>query len=222
MKNDSRRIPRISVSERDFMLVVAGQIYAQAPNYEPRKITIIMNKARDKFRESSSNLGDYRFISVPKVEVGELFSKILFSIPEFEELNLSHVEYHTGVKVTDERPSHLFTSAYDIPDWKHDFIDLDAFMRNVERLFWNVFEAESDCFGCKNYQTSDCSICTRNKARVDRYEGSRCPRNESDIVCKYDCVEGCYICCEVCSKKENCPNRCKKCSETCGLTTYKK
>lgn len=223
MKNDSRRIPRISVSERDFMLVVAGQIYAQAPNHEPRKITTIMNKVKDKFREQSVNIGDYRYISVPKVEVGDLFTKILFSIPEFEELNLSHVEYHTGVKVADDRSPYMFTSAHDIPDWKHDFIDLDAFIRNVERLFWNIFDAESDCFGCANYQTKDCEICVRNRARVDRYENSgRTPRNENEKVCKYDCIEGYYLCCESCKKKDDCSHICEKCSNNCELLITKK
>lgn len=218
MKNDSRRIPRVSISERNFMLVVAGQIYAQAPNYEPRKIELIMNKVKDKFREHSVNIGDYRYISIPKVEVGELFSNILFSIPEFNELNLSHVEYHTGVKVTDDRPPYLFTSACDVPDWKHDFIDLDAFIRNVERLFWTIYEAESDCFGCVNYKSKECEICVRNRARVDRYEGNgRTSRKGDKKVCKYDCVEGYFICCESCDKKHKCPNRCDQRSDTCEL-----
>ena len=49
----------ISISESDLMFTVAGQLYNQAPNRQPRKANIIMQKFRDAFREIAINYNEY-------------------------------------------------------------------------------------------------------------------------------------------------------------------
>ena len=50
------RDEKISISERQLMYAIGGQLFDQAPNRQPRKAEIIMAKVRDKFREEAYNM----------------------------------------------------------------------------------------------------------------------------------------------------------------------
>ena len=53
----------ICISEQNLLFVIAGQLFYQAPNRQPRKAEIIMQKARDLFRENA--FCDNEFILLP-------------------------------------------------------------------------------------------------------------------------------------------------------------
>lgn len=144
------------LSEHDFMFCLAGQIYDQSPNRQPRKAHEILMKARDSFRQRATNLNEFYYWEIPldtteDIEIlDKTLQEMLFAIEEFEEMNLSQIEYDNGVKVSDEsRPRFGFTSAYDVynnESWKHDFVDLDAFIRNLlHELVHRINKSEEEC-----------------------------------------------------------------------------
>ena len=106
------------------MYVVAGQLYDQAPNRQPRNVETIMNKLRSRFRMDDRCYNDNEFYSIriPKSKMYDFVKDILFYIPEFMDLNLSQIEYENGVDVFDEnRPKFRITSVYskyDNESWK--------------------------------------------------------------------------------------------------------
>lgn len=224
----------ILVTERNLLFVIAGQLFDQAPNRHPRKAEIIMQKVRDTFRSDDKCHNDNEFYSMrlPEKEVYRFIKDMLFSIPEFQELNLSQIEYENGVSVDDEsRERYSFVTRYDKYDsesWKSDFIDLDAFVRNVERMFWIIYDGEQDCFGCVNQtinsestlacgNSEKCNFCSTNPNYVNNYESRRFPKGKYTFSCKYDCHKSRYICCEECDAKYNCQYRCDSKSDECGL-----
>lgn len=123
----------LSISESELMFVVAGQLYSQAPNREPRNVEIIMKQVRDKFRKDAKNVNEFYLMDFEICKIEEYVENLLMNIPEFINLNLSYEEIEKGVSVDDDRPA-KFVTMYDKLDsesWKSDFIDLDAFIRNV-------------------------------------------------------------------------------------------
>ena len=207
----------ICISEQNLLFVIAGQLFYQAPNRQPRKAEIIMQKARDLFREKE-NLYEY-------------IKKLLFSIPEFMELNLSHIEYENGISVEDDRRAKfaLYTKydKYTSESWKSDFIDLDAFVRNVNRMLQVIIDSDCDCFLCvhqgKNAKSTldcgteeECKNCLVNPNLKNNYECCRYPRGDYTFACKFDCYRKFYICCEECEEKENCIHKCNEKSSNCG------
>lgn len=122
----------ILVTERNLLFAIGGQLFDQAPNRQPRKVEIIMQKVRDAFRADDKCHNDNEFYSMrlPEKGVYQFIKDTLFAIPEFQELNLSQIEYENGVSVDDEnRGKYSFVTRYDKYDsdsWKSDFIDLDA------------------------------------------------------------------------------------------------
>ena len=140
----------IRVSERDLMFVVGGQLFDQAPNRYPRKVETIMQKLRDVFRSEAYNDNEYYTVTIEPDNLYDWLKDKLFSIPEFQELNLTQEEYEKGVSVDDEgRPEFTFTTRYDVYDsesWRKDFIDLDAFVRNAYNRLFIVMESGEDCF----------------------------------------------------------------------------
>lgn len=229
----------ILVSERSLLFVVGGQLFDQAPNRQPRKAEIIMQKLRDKFRgnEATVNQNEYYYIRIDEAKFYDFIKDTLFSIPEFEELNLSQIEYEKGVSVHDEsRPKYTVTTAYDKyneESWRHDFIDLDAFVGNVVGKWNAIHDADCDCFLCVNQPTnskstlspgesSKCMKCVVNPDMKNNYEGSREPKGKYTFSCKFDCFKSKYICCEECDDKEQCKHRCSGESESCGSSIKKK
>lgn len=224
----------ILVSERNLLFVIAGQLFDQAPNRQPRKAEIIMKKVRDAFRADKrcNNDNEWYSIRLPEKEVYQFIKDMMFSIPEFQELNLSQIEYENGVSVDDEnRAKYSFVTRYDKYDsesWKSDFVDLDAFVRNVECVFWVIYDNEQICFGCVNQpintdsalacgDSEKCKSCSVNPNHTNNYESRRSPKGRYTFACKYDCYKSRCICCEECDDKDSCIYKCDSKSNECGL-----
>lgn len=224
------RTELIRLYERDLLKAVGGQLFAQSPNGYPRKSETIMKKVRDNFRKEAINDNFHFRMNIPTDELYVYIDRLLKSIPEFEELNLSHNEYYNGVKVHDEdRPSFGFVSSYDVEteeSWKDDFVDLDAFVRNVCSNINMIMNYETDCFCCIHNGKEDseaCKTCVYNINYTNNYESDRTPKGKYTFACKYDCPNGYYIGCNECDKKEDCKFRCKESCRGCSLAiNYKK
>jgi hypothetical protein len=122
----------VIISECDFMYCVAGQLYSQAPNREPRKADIILKKVKKSFRKHSKNYNEFYFIEIEKNVILDFIKNILMSIQEFKELNLSKTEVENNILVDDpNRSRFLFISRFSKYDSEDDFVCLDAFIRNV-------------------------------------------------------------------------------------------
>lgn len=221
----------IRISERDLMFVVAGQLFDQAPNRQPRKAEIIMHKLRDAFRSEANNDNEYYTVTIEPDNLYNWLKDKLFSILEFQELNLTQQEYENGVSVDDDsRPEFAFTTRYDVYDsesWRNDFVDLDAFIRNVCGRLYLIMESDDDCFRCihqyKNWgstldcgESDVCKECSVNPNLKNHYESCREPRGKYTFACKYDCFKNRYICCEECDDREECDRRCNGKSADCG------
>lgn len=208
--------------ERDLIKAVGGQLFDQAPNREPRKAEIIMKKLRDSFREKAFNDNEWYTWNVPKEDLYKSVEKLLMDIPEFRDLNLSYIEYESGVTVDDEnRPKYDFVSRYDIEgpnSWKDDFIDLDAFIRNVVRNIRDEQIVNGDCFLCiyEGTDSDKCKNCIVNPNLKFNYESGRYPKGDHKFACKYDCYRNFYICCEECNYKDDCKEKCDSNSKICG------
>lgn len=220
----------IRVSETDLMFVIAGQLFDQAPNRQPRKSEIIMQKVRDSFRKIADNHNEWYTFGVEKDKLYDWFHDLLFAIPEFRELNLTQIEFEQGISVDDEnRPPFKFSTRYDVEtseSWKYDFIDLDAFIQNVNYEYERIFTSKQDCYLCIHQRGSDsalgcgngdiCKTCSVNPNLKNNYECCRNPRGKYTFACKYDCPRNCYVCCEECDEKESCEFICDSKSAECG------
>lgn len=211
----------ICLSERTLMYCVGGQLFDQAPNRQPRKAEIIMQKVRDDFRKDAYNANEYYTLVIEENCLQKFIRKLLMEIPEFVDLNLSQIEADNNVSVDDEsRGKYRFTSRYDketSESWKHDFIDLDAFIRNVINNIYMVIEDEKDCFCCAHEKKSEaCKTCRVNEEFSINYECGRQPKGQYTFACKYDCFKSRYICCEECSEKDTCSKKCDGNSKECG------
>lgn len=218
------RVKTETIYERELMFSISGQLYSQAPNRQPRKAEIIMDKVKEKYR--SEALNDNEYYSLKVEDPYKYIEDLLMSIPEFEELNLSQNEYEAGIKVNDEnRGKYKFASMYDkntSESWKDDFIDLDAFIRNVYRNICNMKIVDTDCFCCiyeeSKCGSKECKECIVNPNYKINYECSRKPKGKYTFACRYDCYKNRYICCEECDDKESCIEKCNSKSIMCGLS----
>ena len=230
-KVNNMRKETIRVSETDLMFVIAGQLFDQAPNRQPRKSEIIMQKVRDSFRKIADNHNERYTFCVEKDKLYVWFHDLLFAIPEFRELNLTQIEFEKGISVDDEnRPPFKFSTRYDVEtseSWKYDFIDLDAFIQNVNYEYNRIFNAEHDCYMCIHQDrgskstldcgsSDSCKNCLVNPNLKNNFETCRHPRGEHTFACKYDCPKNRYICCEECKEKDSCEYVCDSKSDDCG------
>lgn len=209
----------ICLYENDLMFVVGGLLFKQSPNKQPRKAETIMVKVRDAFRKDAFNDNEWYTVHVPTGKMYSYIEKLMYSISEFEELNLSQIEYDNGVKIDDDREGYLLSSAYDKYDkdsWKDDFVDLDAFIRNVDIELRDRMRNKSDCFCCINAKSNICKTCINNPKHKSNFKGCRQPKGNYKFACKYDCYRSCYICCEECKHKETCKHKCDSNSSECG------
>lgn len=111
---------------------LAGNIYSLAPDYQPRNLQTIVDSFFEKFKNRAEVL------HVPGVwlihcnceEFSQILHEILFSIPEFMQLNLTNTEYEAGLRdVEDPRRAEFGIDP--------NFIDLDACIQNtVNNLYW--------------------------------------------------------------------------------------
>lgn len=222
------RKENINIYERQLMHTIGGLLFDMAPNRQPRKVEIIMTKARDKFRQDAYNDNEWYFLSIEKDKLNSYIKELLFSIPEFEELNLTQIEYENNVNVNDEnRSKYKFVSSHDNEtkeSWKTDFIDLDAFVRNVYSSIYNSIESDKECFFCTHSSkenSEECNSCSLNPKFTVNYKSSREPKGKYNFSCKYNCYRSFQICCEECKEKDVCEKKCESNSETCGLSLYK-
>ena len=70
----------ILVSERTLLFAIAGQLFDQAPNRQPRKAEIIMQKVRDAFRADKrcNNDNEWYSIRLPEKEVYQFIKDMMF------------------------------------------------------------------------------------------------------------------------------------------------
>ena len=214
------RVEKITVYENHIINIIAGQLFEQSPDREPRKAEIIMKSFRDKFREKANNINEIYSVEIEKNKLYNYIKDILFSIEEFEDLNLSHIEWHNNVSVDDpNRFKYGFVTTLDKntrESWKGDFVDLVAFVRNVyNKLTYKIIE-DKDCGTCKNLNTTECAACKLNPKFTINYQGSRRPNNEYTFSCKYNCYKSYMICCEECEQEKSCNHRCFSISKNCG------
>ena len=221
------------IHERDLCFSIAGQLYSQAPNRMPRKANIIMEKVVKAFRESENcvNSNEMYTVFIEKENEYKWIENLLYSIPEFKELNLTQIEYENHVDVDDpSRGKFKFTSAYDVEtseSWKNDFVDLDAFISNVVRNLVILHESDEDCFGCiyerkrKDDKDHSCTTCVINPAYKNNYKCHRTPRGNRKLSCKFDCYRNFYICCKECERKKECKHVCTSDPETCNQELVK-
>jgi hypothetical protein len=216
----------ILISERDLMFCISGQLYAQAPNRQPRKAEIIMKAVLDRIRVDFYNDNEFRTLRIEPDKLYSYIDNLLKSIPEFVELNLSQIEYENGVKVDDEnRHKYSFVTRYDKYDsesWKSDFVDLDAFTRNVYNALLKLIDSNEDCFLCIHERSEKCSSCMVNPLLENHYESCRQPKGKYTFSCKFDCFRNRYICCEECEDKDTCEQKCDSNSDECWQALYKK
>lgn len=139
------------ISERNLIYCISGQLYAQAPNRKPRNGENIIRKVVEIFREKAENENEFYYISVelkPEI-INEYIRSLLMQIEDFKNLNLSQIEFENNISVDDPNRSQFsFSSAYDKHDsnsWKYDFIDLDAFIRNVCSCLIEMVEKNDSC-----------------------------------------------------------------------------
>lgn len=217
------RVENISISERYLMFAIAGQLFEQAPNRQPRKAEIIMQRVKEVFRKDAFNDNEYFSLVVNVEDVYNYIESLLMSIPEFIELNLSQIEFENNIGVDDEsRPKYSLSSRYDkhtSESWKTDFIDLDAFIGNVHRKILYSIDADNDCFLCKYEATDKCRRCRLNPMFDYYYESFRRPKGEYTFSCKHNCYRHYQICCEECTEKDSCEKVCDGSSNTCGNAT---
>lgn len=223
------------ISERTFAYCLAGQLYAQAPNHQPRKTEVIMKKAIELFRNyelHSIVFGDAHQIAVIEKDLYAFCDKLLKSIPEFTELNLTQIEYDNGLRDPEDpnRPKYAFTSRYDIKDensWKGDFVDLYAFVNNFCRSLNKESTTEKDCFLCIHQpedsestlapgDSDTCKNCSINPKLTMNYECERFAKGNYTIVCNYDCYNSKYICCSECKNKDTCKHKCDSTPDKCN------
>ena len=133
------------MSLRSAVQAVMGTLYAQSPYHIPRKADIICQKFQDAFKKDAKLYQDFYFYEMKDKDVYGFFEKLLKDIPEFVELNLSKVEYEKGIKVDDpSRPPFGCVSRDSWIKEEHDFVDLDAAVRNVVRLYFQVEDDERE------------------------------------------------------------------------------
>ena len=224
----------ISISLRVVVQSIAGQLYAQAPAYNPRKSEIIMKKVVENYldfiRSKDSDITDdiifdKAYNSIPEKNLVDFIKSLIWDIPEFKELNLSQREYENNISVDDpNRSKYRFVTRYDVDTMesiRDDFIDLDAFLNNIIRNIYMITEAgDDDCFLC-NYDMSNldnkpCENCKRHYNDLeDLYESNREPRGNHKLSCENNCWRGFYICCTECNRI-NCKDRCSGNPDNCG------
>lgn len=218
------RKENIFITDREFCYALAGQLYEQSPNNSPRKAEVIMNKATEKFRSKCyhDTTFDSYVLTISKKDLYYFLKELLNSINEFIELNLSKNEYEAGILVDDEsRAEFQFRDLYSKIAWENDFVDLDAFIGNLNCAILSNKDNNDDCFLCVNKETDLCKSCFVNDTFTNNYKCSRNPRGEYTFSCKYDCQKRRQICCEECEEKDTCEYKCNSNSDICTNTIHK-
>ena len=130
----------LSVSNKDIIRAVAGNIYSMHPYHMPEGIDKIMAKLVEVLDNTPDGDGDitttfkvFRFNDNNDFE--NWLSEILTDIPEYLDLNVSKELKDKGVKFGDpENSGFAITTRYSVQtkDRRYsDFVDLTALIRNI-------------------------------------------------------------------------------------------
>lgn len=148
----------ITVSNKDIISAVSGNIYRMHPYHMPEGIDKIMAhlvKTLDEIPDYSGDIkGTFKLFKFnDRKEFEKWLEGILKEVPEYYELNVSRKLKEKGVKFGDpENNGFAFTSRYDqnTQDKRYsDFIDLGALIRNICGDIIALREYGDDCFLCK-------------------------------------------------------------------------
>ena len=226
----------LTIYERDFMFAVGGVLYEMAPDCTPRNGELFLHDCLNEFRTYETGLID-EFTRFVQLEVSdssskysatkEFFRSIFESSIYFEGLNMTGEEY---AKLLDDEGRKLFRdSIYSTEQNEHDFIDLDAFTRNVVNAWEDKVINDADCFLCnhqRNKKSSstlapgtdeECKNCIVNGDLVNNFTVERSKETccHKDW-CKFDCPIGYAKCCKHCDNLSSCQCVCDGDPKTCG------
>ena len=235
-----KRIERELITERQIIGLLAKQLYDQAPNRQPRRADNIITQVKGNFRKIAKNDNEYYSLFMSIGELRDWLKETLFSINDFLFLNLTQNEVDSCdnndakmMEIYKKNETKLsFSTAYDketSESWRNDFIDLDAFFGNLLISIQkdiNNNKKEGACMFClfrkPEHKNSDrCLGCSANPKFKLLKESDNTPKGKYTKNCKHSCKYTYIICCEECSKKEFCSERCTDKSDTCGLVIKK-
>ena len=124
------------VTKDEVLAAIAYWGTRQDPYNTPENLEIVISKMRDMIEnEFKKDMPNFYYQEFQKSQIEDWLQQKLMDIEEFVDWNLSHIEKQNGIKVNDEnRGSFLFTSASSHTPEEHDFIDLDACIRNIANM----------------------------------------------------------------------------------------
>jgi hypothetical protein len=119
-------------SKRDLVALLAYWGIKQSPYTLPDDLVSVLQQFEEGLDAQWDSNAICGIMAFTRDSLGEIMRSALMMIPEFVDWNLSAAEKAKGVKVDDEtRKPFLFMSRYGQPIPEHDFIDLDALIRNI-------------------------------------------------------------------------------------------
>lgn len=171
-----------------------------------------MNHSEVRF---SNLFNDYE-IQTTDEKFFEWLHDSLFSISDYQNLNLSWAEKQEGITVDDENRAKFnfitMHDKYDENSWQSDFIDLDACIQNIHCSFAKYFEEfRDDCWGCEHQDKEDsiCLTCSLNPNFKNHHKEINKPFGDQySRWCCTSCSDYKAICCYDCDNKNDCNDRC--------------
>lgn len=128
-------LPFFCMPKKELIGAVAYCAYRMSPNQNPRNMEVVMIKLNEIIDRDFSVMSSGFVYKEFQGDFYDYIKDALMSIPEFIDWNRSQAEVDKGIEVDDpNRPPYGFVSMYSKEDWYTDFIDLDAFIRNVHKL----------------------------------------------------------------------------------------
>lgn len=116
---------KLYVTAKELTGIFAKWIVSQSPAV-PTNMTEILSHVAQEVGRKEDELRVLTFES--EEELRDYINGIVFGSPLLTDLNVSQAEQE-GKNV----PDILFTSRYDSPDPRYDFVDLDALTNNIRR-----------------------------------------------------------------------------------------
>lgn len=188
------------ISNKCIIKNIAGVIYEFAPYSKPRNIDKIIDHVINKiddYKEKSKVKHKYEFTVLTFVNYDTFYNILkewLFSCKEYEQLNISELEWKKGI--TEPSNGISFVTAASVIDEERDFIDLDACVRNIyNSIIEEIINDKTNCFLCKHAEeygsmtpsnNKICKTCTNNvtnKSIKNNYEThpyALLPRNSEE------------------------------------------
>jgi hypothetical protein len=134
---------KIIISEKSLLGTIAYWGCNQSPSGIPKNLIGVLNKVINILQDQWTTIlgeGDFKCLDLASEEVEGWVHNLLFSIPEFEDWNLSENEVIANVRVSDpSRDRHLLVGRYIETPRADDFIDLDACVRNISRMLIETY-----------------------------------------------------------------------------------